>query len=167
MRIMLILLTMYSLLGAMDVKLLGGPHLSGSNIDDNAIAGYGVEVAMYTAPRSNGINWGVAFGIVGADFKLINGGTTYLDLEMIYRVRHKFEGFLFGGPTFHSYNRRDYGYGWRYGVGSRYVFCNGFLFGVTFSRADLTYSSNQLSTEALDGQSSSLHDFLFMIGYRF
>lgn len=151
---------------ATDIRIKSGALLPNSVLLSTATA-TGLEISGYTSPRTNGINWGIAFGGVLADGSFQDGGYVYLNIEVMYRLKKKLETYLVGGTLFQSYNEYDYGYGWEYGGGVRYVWCNGVQIGAEFLRQDVTFQSNQSSTLIYDGETRANHNFIGYLGYRF
>ena len=149
---------------AMDVRLVTG-NLVSSKEKTSLLTG--MEAAFLSSPRSNGLVYSLKVSGMLDDFKAQEGGMVAMDLEFIYRMKHKTEIYLLAGGVFRSVNAYDNAFGWESGMGVRYVWCGGFELGVQGKGMQLTYQSNQSDTNFRDGDLDTAVLFNVYGGWRF
>lgn len=149
---------------AVDVRLKGGAVLPSGEPSTSAL---GIEIGGVTSTRSNGVVYGAKILGMLNDLEINNGGYIGMDLEFIYRFKHKFEPYIVAGGVYQSLNDYDNAYGWEAGIGARYTFCSGFQLGVEMKSQQMQYQSGQPSTAPLDGTENATMVVNSYIGWRF
>jgi hypothetical protein len=149
---------------AVDIRLKGGAVLPSGESSSSVL---GVEIGGVTSARSNGVVYGAKLLGMLNDLKMNNGGYVAMDLEFIYRFKHKFEPYVVAGGVYQSVNDYDNAYGWEAGFGARYIFCSGLQLGIEMKSQQMEFQSGQPSSEYLDGVEQGTIVLNSSIGWRF
>lgn len=155
-----------SALHALDVRAKGGVLLADTTyLDKTATAG--VEIAGYNDKRYNGMFFGAKFSIMAAAKNAQQGTYGDLAFEIGYRIKKNAEPYIYGGGVYQKIGSKDYGHGYTYGAGMRYVYCNGIEVGGEFSQQRLTYNSSSTATSVFNNAKFNNSLFSAYLGYRF
>lgn len=150
-------------LHAVDVRVIGG----GIQTADGLKRGLGVEVAGQTSKRGNGLQYEMKASAMTNDFKVEDGGYVALDIDAVFRFKHKVEGFVGVGAVYKSLDAYDNAYGGEYFLGARYTWCSGYQLGLEYKHQALKFQSGQPSTKTQDGTVVDTDIFLVSMGWRF
>jgi len=161
----IVALGMVTALSAVDFRMISSVVLPDSAYLDASKA-IGFELGTTSTYRENGLNYGFRAGLMATDSKFQNGSSASMNVEVIYRKSRTYEPYITGGATYQSLNGEDFGYGYNYGAGMRYVWCNGWLFGLEFNAQELQFKSGQSATIAAQGESYTNHNIILTVGYR-
>ena len=151
---------------AIDLRLVGGAMLSDS-VYISKSKSIGVSVSGYTDTKRSGVAYGVNLAAITSNFKQDEGAYVNLNFEILYRIKRNTEPYIVFGGVFQNLSNDDYGFGYSYGAGIRYVYCNGWQLGAEFIEHDLTFNSGRASSARFNNQEYSNHNLNAYIGYRF
>lgn len=165
MKKIILLLTICLSLSALDFRFNAGATLSNNEYTNNSNV-FGLELGTISTYKDNGFNYGFKLGFLAKDAKFDSGSNANVNIELIYRTKRTFEPYVTLGATYKKLEDKDYGFGYNYGLGARYAWCNGFVIGGELNMQDLSYKSGDSSTADLDEKTFSSHNILLLIGYR-